>query len=530
MGAIHRFEVFISVGCLSAGIIFAQERAQNPTTTPGVAPFELPLAQPEKPAAPVTIPLAVQAGVPLDVILESKLKITKQTGAPVRGRLVEPVYVFDHTVIPAGSELLGHVSRVDTLSRKQRAWHIADGDFTHFRKVHLDFDTLLLKDGTQLPVHTAVHQGALETVHLSAGDQGKKKGRVGQTVDQAKQEVKNREQQAIQEAKAPRKSEHVKAWLVSQLPYHPESLPAGTHFTAELKQPLDLGVEDQPQQPPQPGAPIPPGSEVHVRLLTALSSATDQQGSHVLAVVSEPLFSPQHQLILPEGTRLEGSVTQAVPARRMGRNGQLRFVFRQIDPAQGAPQRVEASLQSVDAATSPHMKLDSEGGAHAVTPKTHYIEPAIDVFLAAGSLDGLDPHNHKRIEEGLGPQGPDVAGGAIKGRRRFRLGGQRDRNACPLPPGERRLRLLRSRYFRVHPRGSPGERSGFRQEHAYGDQIWNSRGSGIAGPRFSSHHAVEQLATLRGTAGPGWLHRSAGLISPKGSHRIDLCRAGCWYG
>jgi hypothetical protein len=418
MRAIHCFGVVLSV-CLGAGILLAQDQP----TTPAVGPFELPLAQPEKPAAPTTLPLTVQAGVPLDVILESKLKITKQTGVPVRGRVVEPVYVFDHMVIPAGSELLGHVSQVDTLSRKQRAWHIADGDFTHFRKVHLDFDTLLLKDGKQIPVHTAVHQGALETVHISAGDQGKKKGRVGQTVDQAKQEVKNREQQAIQEVKAPGKSQHVKAWLLSQLPYHPESLPAGTHFTAELKQPLELGVEDAPQHPPQSGAPIPPGSKVHVRLLTALSSATDHKGSPVQAVVSEPLFSPEHQLILPEGTRLEGSVTQAVPARRMGRNGQLRFMFRQIDLAQAAPQRVEASLQSVDAATSAHMKLDSEGGAHAVTPKTHYIEPTIDVFLAVTSLDGLDPHNHKRIEEGLGPQGPDVAGGAIRGGAGFALVG-----------------------------------------------------------------------------------------------------------
>lgn len=417
MRRMHRFGVVVFFCCLGTGMVLAQDEP------PPITPFEHPLSAAEKQPSPPMIPLTVQAGVPLDVVLENKLKITKQTGAPVRGRVVEPIYVFEHMVIPAGSELLGHVSQVDTLSRKQRAWHIVDGDFTHFRRVHLDFDTLLLKDGRELPVHTAVRQGALETVHLSAGDQGKKKGRVGQTVDQAKQEVENREQGAIRGLKAPGKWQHVKAWLVAQLPYHPQSLPAGTHFTAELKQPLDLGVAQESAQPPQPGAPIPPGSNVHVRLLTALSSATDHQGSPVQAVVSEPLFSPQHQLILPEGTRLEGSVTQAVPARRLGRNGQLRFVFRQIDLARGAPQRVEASLQSVDAATSAHMKLDSEGGAHAVTPKTHYIEPAIDVFLAAGSLDGLDPHNHKRIEEGLGPQGPDVAGGAIRGGAGFGLVG-----------------------------------------------------------------------------------------------------------
>ncbi|HEY6291866.1 MAG TPA: hypothetical protein VI455_09945 [Terriglobia bacterium] len=369
------------------------------------------------------IPLTVQTGVPLDVVLEKQLKISKQAGASVQGRVVEPIYVFDHLVIPAGSELLGHVAQVDTLSRKQRALHIANGDFTPLRKVHVDFDTLVLKDGKRVPVHTVVYQGALETVHLSADDQGKKKGRVSQVASQAEQEVKNREHQAVQEVKAPGKSQRVKAWIVGELPYHRQSLPAGTHFTAELKAPVELGTEEPPKELPELGAKIPAGTDVHVRLLTALSSATNHRGSPVQAVISEPVLSSDHHLILPEGTRLEGTVTQAVPARRLGRNGQLRFTFRQIDLAQGAPQKVEASLEGVDAATSAHMKLDSEGGAHAVTPKTKYIAPAIDVVLAVGSLDGLDPHNHKRIEEGLGPQGPDTAGGAVRGGAGFGLVG-----------------------------------------------------------------------------------------------------------
>jgi len=418
--SLHRFGILVSLGYLGAVVVLAQE--QPPSGA--VVPFEVSLAAPAKPSTPAMIPLTVQQGVPLDVILEKQLKITKQTGVPVRGRVVEPIYVFDHLVVPSGSELLGHVNQVDTLSRKQRALHIANGDFTHFRQVHVDFDTLVLKDGRHIPVHTAVTQGALETVHLSAGDEGKKKkGRAGQAVNQARQEVKSREQQAIQDVKAPGKSQRVKTWLEGELPYHPQSLPAGTHFTAELKQPLDLGVEALPQQPPQAGAQIPAGSNVHVRLLTVLSSATDHRGSPVQAVVSEPVYSSDHKLILPEGTRLEGTVTQAVPARRMGRNGQLRFVFRQIDLAQGASQRVEASLQSVDAPSSAHMKVDSEGGAHAVTPKSKYIAPAIDVVLAAGSLDGLDPHNHERIQQGLGPQGPDVAGGAVRGGAGFGLVG-----------------------------------------------------------------------------------------------------------
>lgn len=397
--------------------------AQDQTASPAVAPFSVVQAPPDKAAGSQVVPLTVAAGVPIHVRLEKPLPI-KLTGVPVTGRVVEPIYVFDHLVIPSGSELLGRVSKIDHLSRGQRALAIANGNFTPLRRAHVDFDTLAFKDGRRIPVRTSVTQGAPELIHLVAGGQGKKKGRVSQAVAQARAQAKTTEQQTLQEFKSPGKLDKVKAWLIAQLPYRPQKLPAGTSFTAELKKPLDLGSEEPtPKELAQLGGKIPSGSDVRVRLVTALSSATDHRGKAVEAVISQPVFSQDHHLILPEGTRLEGSVTEAVPARRMGRNGQLRFTFRQVQLAQGAPQKVEASLQSVDAASAAHMKLDAEGGAHAVTPKTKYIAPAIDVVLAMGSLDGLDPHNHKRIEEGLGPQGPDVAGGAVRGGAGFGLVG-----------------------------------------------------------------------------------------------------------
>ena len=410
-----RFVVIFSL-CVGAGI--AQDQPQT------VAPDQPSTLAQDQPPASHKIALTVQPGVPIHVALEKSLPI-KQAGVPVEGHVVEPVYVFDHLVIPAGSKVLGHVTQVDELTRKQRALTIANGDFTPYRKAHLDFDTLVLKNGTQLPLHTAVSQGVPNMVHLTAGEQGKKKkGRVSETVDQATQEAKTREQETIKEITAPDKMQRLKAAAITQLPYHKQSLPAGTQFTAELKTPLELGTEDpSPKEFEQVGGEVPPGSVVHVRLINRLSSATDHKGSPVHAVVSEPLFSSDHHLILPEGTRLEGSVTEAIPARWLGRNGQLRFVFRQIDLPQGTSRRVEASLQGVEAAAGAHVELDSEGGAHAVTPKTKYIAPAIDVVLAVSSLDGLDPHNHHRIEEGLGPQGPDVAGGAVRGTAGFGLVG-----------------------------------------------------------------------------------------------------------
>src|SRR5271157_167255 len=377
----------------------------------------------DKPTASDAIPLTVPVGMPLHVILEKPILI-KHTDAPVEARVVDPIFVFDHMVIPRGSQVLGRVAKVESASRKQRGLSIANGNFSPLRKAQVDFDTLVLKDGTRLPLRTMVTQGAPNMVHLVAGEEGKKKGRVRQAADLARQQAMAREQETVKEIRAPGKMQRVKARLWAEFPYHQPKLVAGTHFTADLKTPLELGKEDRSsKQSELLGAEIPPGSNVHVRLLTSLSSATDHQGSPVRAVVSEPVFSPDHQLILPEGARLEGIVTQALPARRLGRNGQLRFTFQQIELGPGAPRQVHGTIQSVDAAAGGHVELDAEGGAHAITPKTKFIAPAIDVLLATSSLDGLDPHNRRRIAEGRGPQGPDFGGGAVRGGAGFGLVG-----------------------------------------------------------------------------------------------------------
>lgn len=183
-------------------------------------------------------------------------------------------------------------------------------------------------------------------------------------------------------------------------------------FTATLKNPLELGTENVSQQELEKlGSEIPPGITVHVWLATPLSSAKDHKGSPVEAIVSQPLFSKNHNLILPEGSRLEGVVTQSVPARRLSRNGKLRFTFQRIELPDGLTRNVEAGLQAASVGKATHMEIDSEGGAHTVSPKTKYIMPAIDVLLATSSFDG--DAEERTIQEG--GQGGDVAGGAVRG-------------------------------------------------------------------------------------------------------------------
>jgi len=236
-----------------------------------------------RPVAPEVVSLTVPAGVPVDVVLEKSLPI-KTAGVPVQARVVDPIFVFDHMVIPAGSQVLGRVTQVESAPRKQRGLAIANGNFSPLRKAHVDFDTLILKDGTRLHLQTTVTQGALRMVHLIAGEQGKKKGRVSRAVEQARQEAKAREQETVKELAAPGKIQRVKARLWAEFPYHQPALAAGTHFTAELKTPLEFGKEDcSPKQLENLGSGIPQGSDVEIRLLTPLSSAADHLGSPVKA-------------------------------------------------------------------------------------------------------------------------------------------------------------------------------------------------------------------------------------------------------
>ena len=53
----------------------------------------------------------VAAGVPLRVALEHRVAI-KRVGESFQARLVEPVYVFDRAVLPAGTTVVGHVSEI----------------------------------------------------------------------------------------------------------------------------------------------------------------------------------------------------------------------------------------------------------------------------------------------------------------------------------------------------------------------------------------------------------------------------------
>src|ERR1700756_2034451 len=126
---------------------------------------------------------------------------------------------------------------------------------------------------------------------------------------------------------------------VAQSPYRRQYAQPGTRFVAELQSPLDFGATTRTsEQLAEVGTEPTPDSTLKARLVAEVSSATATRGPPVSAILTEPLYSPTHQLILPANSRLVGEVIKANPAKKLKRNGELRVVFERIETSQEGTQ------------------------------------------------------------------------------------------------------------------------------------------------------------------------------------------------
>jgi hypothetical protein len=385
----------IAVVCLTAAA--ASQDSLPPATVSSDAP------------PPQTIALTVPKDTPLQIALDREVRV-RRVGQPIHGQLVRPIYAFDRLVVPVGAEVIGRIVKIDGVSRKNRVLGILNGDFTPARKVELEFSELVLADGKHIPFRAVVTPGSGQVMRLvSTKDENKKNAKTAasEKIDEAKQEAKQKWQDAMKQVKEPGKVHRLERYAIGQLPVRAQYVEPGTLYFAELQDPLDFGSEAlTPTLVSGLGVAPPAGSLVHALLVTPLDSATTKKGSNVEAVLSQPLFDGDH-LLLPEGSRLKGSVVQVRPARRLHHNGQLRIVFRELVLPDGIELKVAGGLEGVQAGKDDHVKLDSEGGAEATSPKTRYLSTAISLALASTSF-----RQHTDADDAGGSQNNGVGGGA----------------------------------------------------------------------------------------------------------------------
>jgi hypothetical protein len=368
-----------------------------------------------------TIPLTVSAGRPLAVVLDQRVTI-QGVGQSVAGILVEPLYAYDRVVVPAGTKVLGHVAALDDPSGLARTRSILSGDLTPRRHVVLQFDTLVPTEGEPVAMQTRVTveiphlkrttappaDTETEPAGLMSRAEREAKDRVRDTVAAAKQSGRD----ILAEITQPGRTDRLKTAVVEHLPYHPQWIDAGTGYHAELLAPLDFGRATPSESAPTEARPA-PSSILSARLVTDLDSSKTPRGTPIRAVVTEPVFSADHRLIFPEGTVLEGEVTLATPARRLHRNGQLRFLFERVQVRAADPSPLLASLQSVQASDDDHVALDDEGGAKLTNPKTRFIAPALALLALRGNLDRhdhLDPDGDGHVIHSSNPTAVSAGG------------------------------------------------------------------------------------------------------------------------
>jgi hypothetical protein len=343
------------------------------------------------PAVSQIVPLVVPAGTPLHVKIAKRIRI-KDVGQQITGRVIQPVFVFTKEVIPTGSEVVGHVARLEPVSRQRRFKAVLNGDFTPLRIPQIRFDTLKLPDGKTIPIRTGIASQWDAIAPVGKKMQARKKNSfMGKTWERMRMELINARQQIVTEINSEPKWDRLQEEAYSRLPYHPQFLPANTRLFAELQEPLACGLETITQTDmEQIGVPA-PGTVVTARLLSSVSS-NSVTGSKVSAIVSEPLYSANRRLLLPEGARLIGTVVQAQPAGWFRRSGKVRLRFRVLElpefiPVTNRHLSVEATVARVDANGKVRIKIDEEGLMKSVEPKTRLVAPAVKMFLGVSMLD-----------------------------------------------------------------------------------------------------------------------------------------------
>ncbi len=354
-----------------------QTQSRLKPATPATASPVLPRPS----STPTTAVLTT--GLPLRVQIDRRYRMRK--GKPIEGRLIDPVYSVDHIVLPVNTRIYGNISDLTPIHGSKRTWARLNGDFTPLKQPVLRFTSVMLPDGSRLPIHAEASERTADLVKM--GPPVKKKSRIQKIKAAIHAKFAGMKQGISNAVHSKHKSEKALQILYGQLPYHPQDIWTGTEFDAVLTQPVILPDPNAnhllPVTPPH--GHIPPGT-IDVRLITPLTSKTDKVGTPVEAVLTQPYLSQNHKdVILPNGTHLVGVVTQAKPARFWGRNGTLRFTFRQVKLPAGTMETVHAQMTAVEGKKGQNVTLDSEGGAHANADKGKYMDPLVLGYLAGAN-------------------------------------------------------------------------------------------------------------------------------------------------
>ena len=339
-------------------------------------------------ASTITLP----AGTQLPVSIPGHLPM--RSGQPLRATLLYPVYAGNRLILPAGTPVNGTVVAL-TPDHPVRARARLGLDFTPFVNPIVRFDSIVLANGTTVPISTGTVQNGAPIYRLVAPPPVKG-GLFAHLYAQAKVAATDR----IHVITGPDKADRATQFLFHQLPYHPQRIAKATAWTAETSAPVELPSPGPDARP----APLPADRDpdttptwlLNGYLTTPISSETSKPGQKISATVAEPILNPDGSIAVPQGSLLTGEVTQARPARKLSRAGELKFSFRQIQFPGHEAQSVRASLKGADSASEAQLAMDSEGQVKP-KPQDKLAVPLILLALAARPLDQDGGRHHHQL-------------------------------------------------------------------------------------------------------------------------------------
>ena len=337
-----------------------------------------------------------------------------RAGQPIRVQLIYPVYADNAIVLPEKTILTGTVISLRS-NHSQRVNARINGDFTPFHIPVVSFTSIILADGTSLPITTTPATDGAPILRLVA-PAPRKGGFIRKQWDAGIVILKGQ----ISVFTAPEKGDRLLQLFYHQLPYHPERIEKGTAWTVETSDPLSIPTQPESPVVATDHTPQPPTTEPQTTAIAAekggsptwviqaylrdrLTSATAKSGEPVEAIVAEPVYNADHTIAVPQGATIIGAITQAKPARSFARAGVLGFDFKQIVLPTGQTQNVQAALTGADSASNAQLAMDSEGKVKP-KPQDKVVVPLILALLATRTLD------HDRDDTTSSLSGKDFVG------------------------------------------------------------------------------------------------------------------------
>ena len=132
---------------------------------------------------------------------------------------------------------------------------------------------------------------------------------------------------------------------------------------------------------------LPAGTELHVQLITSLSSKTNETGDMWSGKVVEPVFVKGRETV-PQGSSVDGHITYVKGPGRVKDKGEMRLVIDSISTSDASRYNIVASLKDAEGANV----TDKEGTMQGPGKDKRRTEVETGVGAAAGAGVGAIAH------------------------------------------------------------------------------------------------------------------------------------------